>query len=236
MFPKTGYNYISNKCKSCTSLYKKQNKDISNPFIIGECKQCDKKFKYRKKSKSSICRSCLSKNNTKKVRSVNTCKTCKENFEAIYAFTGFCSKLCYNTRSSKAQEYREWYSKNKEKRKSYHRNKYSNDINFQLSDVLRSRLRKALKNNAKSGSAVRDLGCSISELKKYLESQFQEGMSWDNYGRDGWHIDHIEPLAAFDLEDKEELKKACHYTNLQPLWAEDNLKKSNKKHESFNKL
>lgn len=84
----------------------------------------------------------------------------------------------------------------------------------------------AIKGNSKNGSAVRDLGCSIEELKTYLESKWQPGMNWDNWSKDGWHIDHIRPLASFDLSDPEQLRQACHYTNLQPLWAEDNFKKS----------
>ena len=99
---------------------------------------------------------------------------------------------------------------------------------------MRKRLNKALRNNQKSGSAVRDLGCTIQVMRKYLEDKFYshpntgEKMSWDNYGMHGWHIDHIIPLSHFDLTDREQLKKACHYTNLQPMWAEENLRKSNK--------
>jgi hypothetical protein len=95
----------------------------------------------------------------------------------------------------------------------------------------------SIRNNQKVGSAVRDLGCSIEELKFYLETQFQEGMSWDNYSLNGWHIDHIVPLTYFDLTDRDQLLKACHYTNLQPLWAEDNHRKYNhfKKKELFNR-
>jgi hypothetical protein len=85
-----------------------------------------------------------------------------------------------------------------------------------------------LKKNAKSGSAVRDLGCSIEQLKQHLESKFQTNMSWNNYGPTGWHIDHIIPLSKFNLSIREELLKACHYTNLQPLWAIDNICKGNK--------
>ncbi len=71
-------------------------------------------------------------------------------------------------------------------------------------------------------------GCSTKELKVHLESQFQEGMTWDNWSLKGWHIDHIKSLASFDLINKEELLKACNYTNLQPLWAFDNLSKGNR--------
>lgn len=110
----------------------------------------------------------------------------------------------------------------KESREKY-RNSYFTDVKFRLAVVLRSRLRMAIKNNQKVGSAVRDLGCTISELKYYLEGKFQDGMTWENYGN--WHIDHIIPLAFYDLTNREQLLQACHYTNLQPLWAEENLNK-----------
>ena len=70
------------------------------------------------------------------------------------------------------------------------------------------------------------LDCSISELKLYIESQFQSGMTWDNYG--AWHLDHVIPCDAYDLSDPEQQKLCFHYTNLQPLWAEENLMKHNK--------
>jgi hypothetical protein len=101
----------------------------------------------------------------------------------------------------------------------------SNPQNRKISRNLRSRLNKAIAHSWKSGSAVADLGCSIDELKAHLESQFTEGMTWETYGRDGWHIDHIVPLCRFDLSSKDEIIIACCYSNLQPLWARDNLKK-----------
>jgi hypothetical protein len=106
------------------------------------------------------------------------------------------------------------------------RQRYKNNTNHRLSNVLRRRLGKALQNNQKIGSAIKNLGCTISEFKEYLESKFQPGMTWDNYGQ--WHIDHIKPLSKFDLTDLKQLKKVCHYSNLQPLWAKDNLRKGNK--------
>jgi hypothetical protein len=110
--------------------------------------------------------------------------------------------------------------------KEYRKEKYDKDIQFRISTILRSRLGKAIKDEFKIGSAIKDLGCSITELKSYLESKFLTGMTWDNYGLDGWHIDHIKPLSAFNLSDKKQILEACHYTNLQPLWAKDNLSKS----------
>jgi hypothetical protein len=112
--------------------------------------------------------------------------------------------------------------------REYEYNRYKNDINFKLRKRLRNRLRDALNDGYKSGSAVQDLGCSIPELKNYLESKFQEGMTWENWSFKGWHIDHIIPLDSFNLSDRKEFLKACHYTNLQPLWSSDNIRKKNK--------
>lgn len=103
-----------------------------------------------------------------------------------------------------------------------------------LASILRARFTTAIKKHYKSGSAVRDLGCSIEELRAYLESQFQPGMTWENRGRvsiqnpNVWNIDHKIPLDSFDLTDRKQLLQACHYTNLQPLWAMDNIYKGNK--------
>ena len=91
---------------------------------------------------------------------------------------------------------------------------------------MSSRLRVFMKskNLTKRNRTFSIVGCSPDELKKYLESKFVLGMSWENQG--DWHIDHFIPLSSAQTE--EQIYKLCHYTNLQPLWAEDNLKKSNK--------
>jgi len=127
--------------------------------------------------------------------------------------------------SIKAKKYRE---NHKEERNERQNNRIKTDINYKLTCNLRSRLTRAIKNNQKSGSAVDDLGCGISELILYLESKFQPGMNWDNWNYRGWHIDHIIPLSSFNLTIREELLKAVNYANLQPLWAKDNISKNNK--------
>ena len=127
--------------------------------------------------------------------------------------------------------HKDWRESNKDKvklQKKVYREKWKTDIQYRLSNRLRKRLHNILNNDQKSGSAVKDLGCSIEELKSYLESKFQPGMTWDNWSIDGWHIDHIKPLASFDLSDRKQLLEACHYTNLQPLWAKDNLEKGDR--------
>lgn len=107
---------------------------------------------------------------------------------------------------------------------------YHSHPNYRLGRLLRSRINTAMKRLRceKVGSAVNDLGCSIPELRQYIESLFQPGMSWENYGARGWHIDHRKPLSSFNLTCREEFLKACHYTNLQPLWWQENLCKGDR--------
>lgn len=120
---------------------------------------------------------------------------------------------------------------NKEARNEYRRKWQKERVqkcsDFHISVNLRSRLNKAIKGEFKPASAIRDLGCSADELRRYLESQFTAEMSWDNYGT-VWTIDHILPLANYHLSDRGTLRRLCHYTNLQPLSKQANLLKSNK--------
>ena len=110
----------------------------------------------------------------------------------------------------------------------YQRDRRKASVNYRLAYRLMIRLHGAIKDGYKSGSAVRDLGCTIDELKFYLEGQFKDGMTWDNWSLKGWHIDHKIPLDFYDLTDRQQLLKACHYTNLQPMWAKENLSKGAK--------
>jgi len=123
---------------------------------------------------------------------------------------------------------------NKEKINISRKNARANNINIKLTEILRSRLNIAIRKKQKSGSAVNDLGCSIKHLIDHLEGKFYSHpiigtkMTWNNHSRAGWHIDHIKPLSAFDLSDRQQLIEACHYTNLQPMWAEENIRKGGK--------
>ena len=108
---------------------------------------------------------------------------------------------------------------------SYFPELYRHTTKAKLKASLRSRLYAFVKGKNKK-SSFEYVGCSIDELKKHLSSQFTEGMSWENYGE--WHIDHIRPCASFDLSKDEERYECFNYSNLQPLWAKDNLKKGAK--------
>lgn len=101
----------------------------------------------------------------------------------------------------------------------------NSDLNYRLRRNMRSRLKRYFSN--KAGSVITDLGCSVPHLITYLEDQWESGMSWQNYGTE-WEIDHIEPLAIFDLADRKQFLKACHYSNLQPLWCKEHRRKTAK--------
>lgn len=127
------------------------------------------------------------------------------------------------TRQESSAKYRRRNpEKVKQWRKDYHVRKKA-DPNYLLATNLRKTLLKKLGSKVNRESYVELLGCSVNELRFYLEGKFKEGMSWENHGLYGWHIDHEIPLFFFDLTNEEQRRSAFHYTNLQPLWAKENL-------------
>lgn len=110
----------------------------------------------------------------------------------------------------------------------YFRHRRANDPAFRIAQNLRKRLWEAVKagSTGKAASTMELTGCTLPELTQHLESQFTDGMNWENYGE--WHIDHIKPCASFDLTDPEQQRACFHFTNLQPLWAADNLSKGDR--------
>lgn len=99
-----------------------------------------------------------------------------------------------------------------------------------LARTLRGRFKEVIHSKPDSWSkmAQKMCGISLAGLRAHLEAKFQPGMTWENYGFEGWHIDHVRPLASFDLSDETQQKAAFHYSNLQPLWKLDNLRKGAK--------
>jgi len=111
----------------------------------------------------------------------------------------------------------------------YNKKKYHTNSSYKITKILRRRIRDSIKSQktSKCGHTEKLLGCFFKEAHEYIESLFLEGMIWDNhgYGPGKWNIDHIIPLSSFDLTKEENQRKAFHYTNLQPLWHEDNMEK-----------
>jgi hypothetical protein len=125
-----------------------------------------------------------------------------------------------------------WRAENRERHlavsRAYDAKQLAENLQRRISKNLRHRLSKAMMGKTRGVSAVRDLGMSIAEFRVYIAARFQPDMSWDNYG--AWHLDHVKPLVAFDLTDDAQARAACHYSNLQPLWALENQKKWRKGH------
>jgi hypothetical protein len=128
------------------------------------------------------------------------------------------------------QEFITWHRKKlrarvNETAKHYQQDRRKRDPIFKLIAYVRGRIRGALKRKGvrKTTKTEKLLGCSVHELKNYLEAQFKDGMTWTNYGQ--WHVDHIKPCCSFDLTKPEEQRACFHYTNLQPLWADENYTK-----------
>ncbi len=158
----------------------------------------------------------------------------RKNRKGIIILRGYCKK-CHTIMSvnfslknpKKTKQYRDtWYKNNSKILVEKNKKRRNSDLLYKLRIGIRTRLKMTLKNNSFKGKTIEILGMDINSFKIYIESKFLNGMSWDNYGLNGWHIDHIIPLCSAKTE--EEFYKLCHYTNLQPLWAKDNWKKSNK--------
>jgi len=203
------------------------------------------KCKKSENGRRTKCKECIGAYNKKYRNKKNNKKTAKTYQSKYYKEN---KKKLLGT----MKEYR-GIDENKEKAKTYHK-KYreknkdrivgrqrdwsqkqsANNIQFRIKKNIRERIRAVIRrrNTIKPESSIRALGCDVSFLIKRFENKFhchprtREMMSWDNYG--DWHIDHIIPLASFDLANKGQFLKACHYTNLQPLWAEENLSKGSK--------
>lgn len=139
-----------------------------------------------------------------------------------------------------AQAARRWYERNTELAKARSRasklanpeKAVANAVRYRQKNRIALNLRARLVAASKTHGiridrhlAVRYLGCSLDEFRLYIEARWAPGMSWQNWSRKGWHLDHIRPLMAFDLTKDEDLRAACHFTNMQPLWFHENLKK-----------
>ena len=168
---------------------------------MNNCIKCNKVRNSQQLVHRELCNSCYRKHRTAVLNSSGKyCERC--NSTASLKWYGNICRNCW--------------------RKEHDRN---DSLDKRLKNILRSRVSKIVSGAVKAGSATDNLGCSIEELKTYLESKFKPGMTWNNYGKYGWHIDHIRPLSSFNLKNLEDFNTACHYTNLQPLWCHENYKK-----------
>ncbi len=203
---------ICSKCGNTQELCFFQKDKSKKDGYRPDCKSCRKQYSnlnyHRFKEKNS--------NYKKKVRKNNPEKFAER--EKIYRI---------NNPDKVKLRRKTYYENNKEKQFKYVRERIKTDPIFKLSNNMRRRISIFLSLNGitKKNKTFDIVGCSPEFLKEYLEQKFTEGMSWELMGQH-IHIDHIIPLSSANSE--EEIYKLCHYTNLQPLWAEDNLKKGSK--------
>jgi hypothetical protein len=228
---------LNSECKSCKREYYKANKEKINE----RNKEYHKEWYQTNKEKIKESNKEWYQTNKERINERN-----KEWREANKEHIKEWGKEYYEANKERRKEYhKEYRQANKERNKEYHkeynqvnkerinerdkeyqRNRRKTDPLFKMKCNLRTRTWAAFKNKgySKTSKTQEMLGVDWEVCKGHIERQFTKGMNWDNYGE--WHIDHIIPLASANNE--EELMKLCHYTNLQPLWAEDNLSKNDK--------
>lgn len=149
-----------------------------------------------------------------------TCLNCSNVAITKSLCSSHYKKLYYSLNKEKENKSRREHNhKNKDKMALRKRNREKTDLSYKIANRLRHRLYSAVK----GGGSIDYLGCSIEEFKVHIESQFKENMTWDNWTNFGWHIDHIIPLASVDLSIQANLEKVCHFSNLRPLWWNENL-------------
>ena len=193
------------ECKDCYYIYKNSNNNkisLQKKQYYIDNKNCilNRCYEYRKNNFSII------KEKSKKYRYFH-----KENFEQYYRIYKVKNKDLINKR---VREYLE-------KRKKY-------DIGYKIKCSLRTSLWASIVYGYKYSSAIKLLGISIEDFKKYIQQKWQSGMNWQNWGKGNgkWNLDHILPIELFDLKDFNQQKICFHYTNFQPLWEKNNLEKN----------
>lgn len=166
----------------------------------------------------------------------NTCKNCRKEYDKKHYenikekkqeyYKNNSNKIKQNTKEYRLKNTEYKPKVNKQYFKEYFKKRRLIDPLFKLRCNTRARIIQSIKNNgySKKSKSYQILGCTFEEFKMHLENQFTKGMNWENQGK--WHLDHIYPVSL--ATDEKHLIQLNHYTNFQPLWAIDNIKKGNK--------
>jgi hypothetical protein len=242
---KSHSNSLFTECKICSNNRNKENYEkkrnnillkkratkrnvsletiIEEDRIVNDANKIGKKYCYT--CSSTLDKILFSKQSNTSDGLTTICKECRKKQSKDFYYKNV-DKVINNKK--------EYFEKNKKKiikyNGEYTKLRKENDPIFKLSINMRSRLKQYLKNKdfkrKITGSFFNIVGCTPNELGLHLESKFTEGMNWENHGTFGWHIDHIVPLSH--AKSFNEVIELSHYSNLQPLWAIDNLKKGKK--------
>lgn len=203
---------ICSKCGEEKSLseynFRKESQKYRN-----ECKQCQKEFFQQ-----------YYLNNTNKF------KQYKKDFveKNPKYMKNYRKRYRAKNRTRLIEESAKYLEENRDKIKTEVKRRRKTEVCYKLRKVISHSISKALKDYKRKLTHIELLGCTIQEFKIYIENQLEDWMSWDNYGSETWHIDHIKPISHYDLSDPEEQKACFHYSNTQPLSAFDNRSKKNR--------
>ncbi len=233
------FDGLHSSCKDCNKSYnknyipKKKEDKIINSIIFRYCSKCNS---YKEKStfptQERTCKDCIKiRNNNYRKNNADNIKLYMIQYREEHKDDLIAKRKKWeeNNKAHLSQYGKQYRKNNKEKLSTYNKekhHKYKLNINYRLTKNLRRRVLDAIKNNPKITTTLNLIGCDINYFKLYIQNMFTDGMNWDNYG--DWHLDHILPCSSFDLSKEEDQKKCFHYTNMQPLWAIDNLIKGNK--------
>jgi phage-related minor tail protein len=204
-------------CTKCNTTKDLKEFRISGKYIVSRCRECERIIcqEYKEKNREAL-------NARRAADRKEHPEKWKESNKRFYSKNAEAQKL-------RAKEYAQANRKEiSEKQREARKARRHADSAYRAKENIRKRMWETIikAGHTKSAKTLSLLGCSPLECRNYLESLFTEGMSWDNYGPTGWHIDHIKPISSFDLSNPQEQKECFHYTNLQPLWALDNLIKA----------
>ena len=218
---------MTKKCSKCEveqsldCFYKDTSKKDGK---CSACKECLKAV-VNKEAKAKYARAYNKANKEKRAKYAKAYNKANKEKRAKYA-------KAYN-KANKAAISKQKKAYRKENRKAlseshrvYQNKRISEDPAFRLISNMRRHMVKILKGTSQHAPTLELLGCTPEHYKHHLEAQFTDGMNWDNYGE--WHQDHIQAVSLFDMEDPEQQKICWHYTNYQPMWADQNIRKSNK--------
>lgn len=212
------------QCKYCGEL--KEEKEYPNPRtasshrLILKCKTCTAETDRRYQI-----------SNKKEIR--RKAKLYQETHREIYRRSAM--NQYYKNHAEWRSRNKRWIAKSLSHLCEYRKRRYREPMEM-LKVRMRSRIHSALKrrHSRKTNPTMELLGCDRETLFRHIESKFVNGMTWNNRGL--WHVDHVRPLASFDLLDPDQLKEAFNYKNLQPLWAADNYRKGSKYEDGTNKI
>jgi len=230
------------------NLKKKEQVKIKNASLserICKCRTCQNSFKPTSRKKNFCSKRCADlegryawkdRNKNRYIQGERIRKNAKYEREPAYR-EDKKNRSNKNYHKKSRDEKRELSRLNRErqdpeKRKKYFRDysktRSQKDLKFKIANDLRSRVRSAIKNDSgvKSVKTIDLIGCSVKDLIKFLEDQFIKDMNWDNWKRDGWHIDHIRPCNSFNLRDENQQKVAFNWRNLKPIWGYENMSKN----------